>query len=429
MFGVEPTTLAGRAALEIYGEVLAQVRADRLVSAAVRRAGDILFVQDSAFDLNHYDQVLVCGAGKASADMAAALADLLGDRLAGGLVVTKSGAAEGVIRVVPGSHPIPGESSLAAGEKMLEFAAQTTERDLVLFCLSGGASALMEALLPGISLVDLQATTETLLKAGADIRTLNAARVRLSRIKGGGLARAFRAQVVVLVLSDVIGNDLSVVGSGPFMAARRGRHGHAVAFGFAGRLPTPVQAALTRDLLESAPPIEHFVIGSAALLWPLAAEAARRQGMEPVGYADPMKGEARTMAAKIMRLAKTKRARGEADFCMVFAGETTVTVRGDGKGGRCQEMALRAATEVADEPGLAFLAAGTDGNDGPTDASGGLVEPGTVDAAGVQNVSARAALQKNDSYRFLKASHGLIITGPTGSNVNDLCLVVHRTDR
>ena len=246
--------------------------------------------------------------------MVAAVSAIVGDRVAGGLVVTPPGVAVAPepIQTLVGSHPIPDESSLQAGAAMLEFAAKTTGQDLVLFCLSGGASAIMEATKPGISLDDVQVTTDSLLRSGADIRTLNAVRVRLSRVKGGGLARAFRAQVVVLVLSDVIGNDLSVVGSGPFLAPKDSRpHAHAVAFGFEDRLPPAVLAALTEPAADFTPLVPHVVVGSAALLWPLASAAAVKRGLEPFGYADPLKGEARTMASKIMRLARANASAGE----------------------------------------------------------------------------------------------------------------------
>ena len=426
MFGVEPNSRAGQLALEIYAEVLAQVRADALVAAGVRRVGDMLFVQDSAYDLHHYERIFVCGAGKASAAMASALAELLGDRLAGGLVVTQPGGGTLAppICTMVGAHPVPDDLSIQAGEAMLEFAAETTPRDLVFFCLSGGASAILEAPAAGVGLAVLQSTTEILLKSGADIRTLNAVRVRLSRIKGGGLARAFHAHVAVLVLSDVLGNEIGVVGSGPFLPPRKREHrGHAVAFD--DRFPPSVRAELTKEVSEVTPPVEHYVIGSAALLWPLAAQAATKRGLQPFGYADPIQGEARTMAGKIMRLARAKRARGERDFCMVFAGEPTVTVRGDGKGGRDQEMATQAAGSLVGEADMAFLAAGTDGADGPTEAAGGLVDQGSIGAARMGGVTARSALARSDSYHFLKAAGGLIVTGPTGTNVNDIVLVVH----
>ncbi|MHB8636773.1 MAG: glycerate kinase type-2 family protein [Fimbriimonadaceae bacterium] len=428
MFGVEPRTRAGHIALDIYAEVLAGVRANVLVDRAVRRGGSLLFVHDSAYDLQHFDRIFVCGAGKAAAVMAASVADVVGDRLAGGLVVTNpaGGTAPSPIRTMAGSHPSPDEGSLRAGAAMLEFATHTTPRDLVLFCLSGGASAVMELPAHGITLDDLRLTTDLLLRSGADIRTLNAVRVRLSRLKGGGLARAFQASVVVLVLSDVLGDDLAVVGSGPFLppAADDGR-AHAVAFGFASQLPPSVQELLTRGASLPTPRIEHFVIGSAGLLWPLASDAAKRHGLNPVGYADPIKGEARAMASKIVRLGRAKRTRGEHDFCMVFAGEPTVTVKGTGQGGRAQEMATQAAAGLVGGADMAFLAAGTDGADGPTDAAGGIVDQASVVEARRSGATVRSALARNDSYHFLKAAGGLIITGPTGTNVNDIALLIH----
>ncbi|HLK13988.1 MAG TPA: DUF4147 domain-containing protein, partial [Fimbriimonadaceae bacterium] len=380
MFGVEPTIHAGRLALEIYAEVLAGVEPRTLIQKSIRREGRHLFIQEREFHLDAYERVIVCGAGKASAAMADALAEHLHPYLTGGLVVAPDGSVKNSnpVRTVYGDHPLPGTRSVAAGEAMLEFAAQTTTHDLVIFCLSGGASALIEAPLEGISLEQLRAATDELMRAGADIHTLNAVRRRLSRIKGGGLARAFEAEVVVMVLSDVIGGDLSVVGSGPFLLGRPGHRAHAVAFGLQDRLPARVLEALTANPPAPVRPVPHFVVGSASLLWPLAEAAAKKRGMEPIGYADPLKGEARTMAGRIMRLARAKRKRGEHDFCMVFVGETTVTVKGAGKGGRSQELTTQAAGSLVAEPGMALLAAGTDGIDGPTDAASGLSEPGSV---------------------------------------------------
>lgn len=418
---------ASELALQIYARVLEAVRADRLLSAAVEREGDLLFVQGQPYDLSSFRRVLVAGAGKASVPMAQALGRILRDRLDGGLIITKTGQSEPVegLEVFEAAHPVPDASSLLAGERLLSFAEAANADDLVIFLLSGGASALTEAPVDGISLDDLQATNQLLLASGADISLMNAIRSRISRVKAGGLARAFApATVVALVLSDVVGNALTTIGSGPLVAAVP----RDISFDLLDALPSAVRAEVLAGELfpRETPKVAHYVIGSVSVAVHAAADAARHLGIVPLPYGDPMQGEAREMARRIVALTgRQAKARSGEEFCMIFGGETTVTLQGDGRGGRCQEMALAAAPRIARMPGTAFLAAGTDGTDGPTDAAGGLVDPGSLLRAKDANVDHRRALVNNDSYRFLEASGGLIKTGPTGSNVNDLCLVVH----
>lgn len=411
-------------AIRIYERVLEAVRADRLVRAAVEREGDLLFVQGQPYDLASYRRVWIAGAGKASVAMAQALSEVLGERLAGGVVVTKHAERIEGIEVIEAAHPVPDETSLKAGERLLELAREVREDDLVLFVLSGGASALVEAPVEGISLAELQETNRVLLASGADITLMNAVRSRISRIKAGGLARAFvPATVVALVLSDVIGNALPTIGSGPLVAAV----GKELPYELLDALPSPVRAEVLAGELfpPKTPKVDHYVIGSVSVAVHAAADAARFFGVVPLPYGDPMQGEARDMARKIVALAGRQiKARPGEEFCLIFGGETTVTLRGSGRGGRCQEMALAVAPRIARLPGTSFLAAGTDGTDGPTDAAGGLVDPLSLERAKDAKVDHRRALVNNDSYRFLTASGGLVKTGPTGSNVNDLCLVV-----
>lgn len=428
MFGVEPKSRSVESALAIYGEILENLTPNRLVPQAVKRIGDILFVHDEPYDLARSRRVHVCGAGKAAGAMAAEVKSILGDRCDGGIVVTQPNApsAPSPIRTFAGGHPIPNEQSLVAGEAMLTYAESVQPDDLVIFCLSGGASAVLESLKPGVSLAELRSMTDAMLRAGADIQTMNGVRRRLSAVKAGGLARAFHCQVIVLVLSDVVGTDLSVVGSGPFMAPKQATvSAQSMALKLAENASPAVRSLLLDASLPPAPPIPHAVIGSASLIWPLAAAAAQNRGLEPVGYSDPLKGEARTMASRIVRLARARVKRGEKEFCMVFVGEPTVTVTGDGRGGRAQEMATQAAGSLTAERQMAFLAAATDGADGPTDAAGGVVDFGTVARARLAGQTVKGSLATNDTYSFLHAAGGLIVTGPTGTNVNDVVLVVH----
>jgi len=421
-----PYNKASEAALAIYGSVLEKVRADNLVRVALQRVGDSLFVQGLHIDLSHFDRIWIAGSGKASVPMGQAVSEVLGDRLTGGVVVTKTGHGEPIpnVEVLEAAHPVPDESSLDAGRRMLEFASSMNEKDLVLFLLSGGSSSLLEVPVDGIALRDLQATNSVLLRSGADIGAMNQVRSRLSRIKAGGLARAFQpATVVVLVLSDVIGNDLQTIGSGPFIASKQ------VALtpytcAFWELLPEGVRSVLDQPTFPRpiAHLVEHCVIGSVSLAIHAASDAANELGLEPLLFADPLRGEARIMAKKICKHASS---RDRQNYCMIFGGETTVTIRGEGLGGRCQEMALAAAEPISKLRDVCFLAGSTDGTDGPTNAAGGFVDPDSLQRAKAQGVSARSSLLTNSSNAFLKACDGLILTGPTSSNVNDIVLVVH----
>ena len=420
----KPHNLASTLALAIYSKVLDAVRADHLVTLAVQRIGDSLFIQGHHIDLNHFDRVWIAGSGKASVPMARSLADILGDRLAGGLVITKSGSAEPIesLTVLEAAHPIPDACSLAAGDQMLKFAESMNEKDLVLYVLSGGSSALLESLLGDLTLEDLQLTNQALLASGFDIKVINKVRSKLSRIKGGRLGAAFfPATVINLVLSDVVGNDLAVVGSGPLIANPR------TSFPIwelpLSQFPKAVQTALISpaDSLEQTEPIPHYVIGSISLAIHAAVDASNNLGLLTLPFGDPMLGEARDMARRIIKHSSDH---PRESSCMIFGGETTVRMRGTGLGGRCQEMAVAGASPVSKQENVCFLAAGTDGYDGPTDALGGFVDPESLERARKAGFNPRTSLSENDSYHFLQACEGLILTGPTGSNVNDIALFV-----
>jgi len=419
-----PHNLASELALEIYAKVLDAVRADTLVRKTLDRVGDALFVQGSHVDLTHFDRIWIAGVGKASIEMAKAATEIVGDRLAGGLVITKRGQAEPVegLEVLEASHPVLDESSIHAGERMAQFAEGLEERDLVIFVLSGGASAMMEYPREGIKLEDLQKTTEIMLGSGLDIREMNAIRSRLSRIKAGGLAKNFEpATVIALVLSDVVGNDLQAVGSGPLLERKESdlRTPPSVK----AKFPEPVQVALEGYIprLPLSQHVEHFVIGGISLAVYAASQAAISVGLRPLPYADPLKGDSRIMASKICSYAKRV---DVGDSCLIFGGETTVNVKGKGLGGRCQEMTLVAARTISGLKDTCFLACGTDGADGPTDAAGGFVDPESIARAKKAGYHRGISLADNDSYHYLESCGGLIFTGPTGSNVNDLVLVV-----
>jgi hydroxypyruvate reductase len=417
-------------------------------AAAVRRVvlleADALTVADQNYDLRQVRTISAVGAGKAAAAMASALEDLLGERLAGGIVSTKYGHAVPTARVKvrEAGHPLPDAASVAAADAVLALADRVEEEDLVFVLLSGGGSALLVAPSDGITLDDKLAVSRLLLSAGAPIGELNAVRKHLSRIKGGHLARRIApARIVTLALSDVLGNPLDVIASGPTAPDRStytealdalGRRGvmdaaekaapHAVArlrVGAAGRLPEtpkPGDPAFER--------VQAVIIGDLALALEAAKTAAEDQGFATVVLDERVEGEARNVGSAFGRRAREAHEGrfGDLPVCFLQGGETTVTVRGAGKGGRNQEVALGAALEIEGLPGTLVVAAGTDGTDGPTDATGAVADGTTVERARRLGLHPREHLDRNDAYPLFAALGDLIVTGPTLTNVNDLMM-------
>jgi hydroxypyruvate reductase len=382
-------------------------------------------------------RVLVLGCGKASAVMAAAAEEVVGDRVAGGFVVVKDGCAVPARRVeiAEAGHPVPDERGLAASARLLELARSAREDDLVLFLVSGGGSALTPAPAPPITLAEKQEITRLLLASGATIGELNAVRKHLSLFKGGQLARAAHpADVLTLALSDVIGDPLDVIASGPtapdpttFADARE----VLARRGLTARVPPSVarrlEAGVRGEIAETPKPgdplfgrVTNLVIGNNALVVDAAVAAAGGLGYRPHLATRELQGEAREIARDLVARAR----RLEPPACLIAGGETTVTVTGGGRGGRCQELALAAALELRSTDRITILAAGTDGTDGPTDAAGAIVDAGSIGRGAGAGVDARRALADNDAYRFLAASGDLIVSGPTGTNLLDLYVVL-----
>ena len=428
---------------------IAAVDPKAAVRRAVRRRGSTLRIGANAYDLDRVRRVLVIGAGKAAAPMAAAIEDILGARVSGGLVSVKDGHTAPLRRVelVEAGHPLPDARGQRAAERILRIAQGAGAGDLVLCVISGGGSALLPAPVDGLSLQHKIAVTDLLLRSGATIQEVNAVRKHLSRLKGGHLAKAaFPAQVAVLVLSDVIGDPLDAIASGPaapdlttFAAAveivRR--------YGIETKIPAAARDHLQRgaggDVSETPKPgdpvfrrVHTVIIGSNEHAARAAALAARRDGYRALLLTSSLDGEAREAGRLLASVARGAQDAGlplSPPACLVAGGETTVTVRGNGKGGRCQEFALSAALSIAGRGGLLIAAFGTDGTDGPTDAAGALATGETVDRAAAHGLDARAALAENDAYPFFRKMDDLIVTGPTNTNVNDLYLALIRRPR
>ncbi|MEN8113155.1 MAG: DUF4147 domain-containing protein [Actinomycetota bacterium] len=382
----------------------------------------------SGFDFTGVGRVIVIAAGKASVAMARGFGSIMEPD--DGVVVTPV-SGDAPVPVVLGRHPVPDAGSVEGAGRALALASDAGPEDVVVFLISGGASALLAAPAPGLALADLQETNRALLECGADIIETNTVRKHLSAIKGGRLAAAAcRARLVTLVLSDVVGDPLDAIASGPTIpdpttyedaldvVERRD---------LTSRLPGVVIDHLERGRAgergetpkKSHPCHEIQLIGSGAIAAEAAASFVRSRGMPARVITTRHVGEAKEAALAALAVP------ADDDEVLVFAGETTVTVTGAGKGGRNQEAALAAAVSIEGEA-VTFLAGGTDGIDGPTDAAGGIVDGGTIGRGRERGLDADSFLADNDAYRYLAATGDLIMTGPTGTNVADLWLIKRR---
>lgn len=424
---------AGLDASDPYHALLKHVALDRHSLSVGRRA----------YDLSHIDRIIAVGAGKASARMAQALEAALGTMLEDGLVIVKTGhtLATRRIAVLEAGHPIPDRAGLHATQRLLSLTQRLTPRDLLIVLLSGGASSLLPAPVAGVTLADKQRTTRLLLRSGATINEMNVVRKHLSLIKGGGLAASTRARIVTLLLSDVIGDDLGSIGSGP-TAGDPSTFADAVGVLQRYRTWHAVPAAVRRYLQqgrkggrpETLKPgsrrlrcVQHHIIGNNRIMLEAVARAAQQGGLHTKFVSHPITGEARVAAKQLTHLAKAiTEGHGilKRPCCVVAGGETTVTVTGRGKGGRAQEFAASVAFEIAGLPNTWVVALGTDGTDGPTDAAGAIVSGSTVARAKKLGIDLRSSLNRHNTYSALKALGCHIHTGPTGTNVNDLYLLL-----
>jgi hydroxypyruvate reductase len=392
-------------------------------------------------------RVFLVAGGKAAMPMTMAAAEILGESLTEGIVVTKYEHATGYeypanIKVWEAGHPIPDAAGVQGTETIGQLLDGLTKRDRVLVLLSGGASALWPAPVSGLSLLDLQTTTDLLLRAGATIDELNVVRKHLSRLKGGQLARcACPAPLTALILSDVVGDPLDVIASGPttpdpttYADAWQVLERYALLKDVPSAVRTHLQAGQAGQRLETPKPgdplfekVTNVVVGSNRIAANGAVMQARRLGYQALLLTTFVEGEAREVAKVAAALAKGIVFCGDpipAPACLVWGGETTVTVHGSGKGGRNQELALAAAMALENVPGAALMALATDGTDGPTDAAGAIVDGCTLQALQAMDIDPRAVLSNNNSYSALDAVDALMRTGPTGTNVNDLLVIL-----
>jgi len=401
---------------------------------------------EDVLDLQAFDRVFVVGGGKATAPMARAMEDILGERIKKGVINVKYGFAEKLLRteIIEAGHPLPDQKGVEGAGKILNLLQSAGERDLVFSLISGGGSALLPLTAGTTTLAEKQALTQKLLECGASIEEINTIRKHISLSKGGQLARAaFPATAVNLMLSDVVGDKMDVIASGPFVPDRSTFKEAAAIIekygltdipesirvhlqkGVEGKIPETPKAG---DLVFSR--VHNRIVGSNLLALQAAKEEAEAMGYRTLILSSMIEGETKEVAKVHTAIAREIFASGQpirAPACVISGGETTVTIRGHGLGGRNQEFCLAAALDLmALPPRVVVLSGGTDGNDGPTPAAGAIVDTETVERGIQAGMNAAEYLRKNDSFRFFEKTGELLVTGPTKTNVMDVRLVLVR---
>lgn len=431
------STPGHRHALDAIEAGIAAAQPQVVVDTHLQFDGVQLTVGGDTYSLDSFDNLLVLGGGKAAGHAAAALEAKLGDRIDGGVVVTDTPADTDTIEIIEGTHPLPSETNVDGTRRLLDLAGRAARDDLVLMVVTGGGSALLCAPTDGVSLAEYRAVTSDLLESGAAIDEINAVRKHISQIKGGQLARQLSpATAVGIVFSDVVGNRMDVIASGP-TAPDPTTYTDAIdvldrydvdvpdaietllASGAAGnRQETPGDGD---DVFEH---VTNYVLADNRTALDAAASVCEEYGYTSVVLSSRIEGEAREVGTVLSGIALECLESGEPfspPVALLSGGETTVTVRGDGTGGPNQEFAVSAGIEIgADETGVVIASVDTDGVDGPTDAAGGIVDRTTVDDPG----RAEAALDTNDAYEYLSERDAIVRTGPTGTNVNDLRVIL-----
>ncbi len=412
-----------------------------MVRSSVRLSANQLSVDGSSFDLGKFRRILVIGGGKASAAMAVAVESVLAGKISGGAVNVPEGLPEqydlDAIKLHAATHPLPSLKGVNGVKRMLELVGRPARDTLVICLVSGGGSALMPLPREGVSLKEKAWVTKLLLNGGATIQDLNTVRKHLSGIKGGWLAkRLYPSTVLALVLSDVVGDPLDSIASGPlypdsstFQDALDVLGKYHLDRKVPGRVSTLLRRGADGQLPENPKPgetyfghVHHFVIGSNRIACLAAHAKLRSAGKDPVFLTSSLEGEARTVGGVFAAI--TREGRGDGPRGFVAGGETTVVVRGSGKGGRNQEAALGALRKLSGTRGVAAVFAGSDGLDGSTEAAGALIDSSTLQRAKLAGVDPDEYLDRNDSYDFFRRTGDLIITGPTGTNVNDIWVSV-----
>lgn len=432
-------------AIEIFKAAVAAVQPEPLIPAHLFIEGNTLHIFNQEFSLNRLPGIYIIGAGKASAAMAKSVENILGELITDGVVVTKYEHALKLdtISCREAAHPVPDEAGLEATQKTIELLFRVKENDIVICLVSGGASSLWIDLPQGASLNDVQQTFELLLKSGAAIDEMNAVRKHLSVIKGGQLIRyASKARWFSFIISDVPGDDLSVIASGPTVADNSSFLDVAAIlakYQLTDLIPAAVLSHIKKgcndaigETVKANDPIfknvQNLIIGSNAIALQAAEVKASQLGYHIAAVNGGMKGDAGDLGREMVNTCYNYK--GNLPACLLYGGETTVRVKGNGKGGRNQQMALSALLvmesflEGATPNRVTFLAAGTDGTDGPTDSAGAIADVSILSAAQEKHLIIAEYLEDNDAWHFFEQAGGLIKTGPTQTNVMDLVVII-----
>lgn len=398
-------------------QIISQAISAVLPDAAVKRA-----LQDAYFP----GRIVLVAAGKAAWQMATAAQEVLGERIHSGIVITKYGHVRGPVGKLicqEAGHPIPDENSFSATQRALDLVSGLTQQDTVLFLLSGGGSALFEK--PRIPGKELREITSRLLACGADILQINTIRKRLSSVKGGRFALACApARVFSIVLSDVLGDPLDMIASGPaYPDSSSCAQAKQIVQAFGLKLSAQAMACLEEETPKELTNVTTCITGSVRELCGAAAAATQELGYETCVLTDRLDCQAREAGAWLASAVRDNYGKGK-KLAFIAGGETVVKLTGSGKGGRNQELALSAALGIEGLEKVCIFSVGSDGTDGPTEAAGGYVDGTTAEILRKQDIDIHTVLDQNDAYHALEKTNGLIITGPTGTNVNDVAVAL-----
>lgn len=433
----------------LFMEGIKSVKPDKLIESHFVIKKDKLIVSDvnaatEKFHLDEFERIFIVGAGKASSAMASEVEKILGDKIDSGLIVTKYGFGKElkIIEQIEAGHPLPNDSGVAAADKIRTLCSNATEKDLVINLLSGGASSLLPSPAGNITLEEKIQTTELLLNSGAAIGEINTIRKHISTIKGGQLMQsAFPATVISLIISDVIGDDPGIIGSGPTVPDNSTFSdclNILTKYDLINSVPSSVLQHLTEgdsnrkfETPSAEDPIfaksNNFIIGNNLICLNYIKDTAQNLDYDSKILNTQLSGEAKQVgidiASDAIEFLKHGAEVGK-KYCLIYGGETTVHIIGKGKGGRNQELVLSGAMKLLGHKGIAMLSCGSDGNDGPTDAAGAYCDWTTIDRGEALNLNAQEYLSNNDSYNYFDQLNDLIIIGPTKTNVMDIQIIL-----
>ncbi len=421
--------------IDAFLEAVNSVLPKNLIKDSVSVRENKICIENDCYPLKPF---FVFGSGKASVEMAKAFEKFFGNYIVGGTVVCNYEEKLEKIDVIKGSHPVPDENSIKGAEAIIKGISSLEEDDFFVYLLSGGSSALIEKPVPPITLEDLKKTNEILLRSGASIDEINIVRKHISMIKGGRLGRLTKAKGVVLVISDVVGDDLETIGSAPLYFDRytyKDAFTVIEKYELIDKLPKTVLEVLKKGLngeiddTPKSPPehIKHYIIGNNLKALNGAKKKLENEGIKTYILTSQIEGEAKDIAKAIASIGVDIK-NGKSDIkplcCLLFGGETTVTVKGNGRGGRNQELVLSALQKIKDTEGIYILSCGTDGIDGVTDAAGAVADCRTYKVAIKEGLDLDKFLKNNDSYTFFSKTGGLVKTGYTGTNVMDITMLL-----